>query len=333
MKIFYRHMRFAAVHFLLVVVSVLIHVNVYAQQRSISGTVSDDRGNPVIGASVAILGKSAATRTDANGQFSLQAETGDVLHVTAIGYSLIEQAVDASSVYRITLLESQEELEEIVVVGYGTVRKRDLTGSMASVGSEAMKDRPVANIGEALQGRASGVQIVNSGSPGSNVSIQIRGLGSINNSAPLLVIDGVPTDLALNALNPNDVETIDILKDASATAIYGSRGANGVVLVTTKKGHKDKGTFTASANFATQEATSLPKMLNAAQFASLHNEMMANNNERQRPDFADPTLWGEGTDWTDALLRRDQLSNYSLSYSGGGEKNTYYVSGGILSQD
>lgn len=333
MKIFYRHMRFVAVHFLLVVVSVLIHVNVYAQQRSISGTVSDDRGNPVIGASVAILGKSAATRTDANGQFSLQAETGDVLHVTAIGYSLTEQAVDASSVYRITLLESQEELEEIVVVGYGTVRKRDLTGSMASVGSEAMKDRPVANIGEALQGRASCVQIVNSGSPGSNVSIQIRGLGSINNSAPLLVIDGVPTDLALNALNPNDVETIDILKDASATAIYGSRGANGVVLVTTKKGHKDKGTFAASANFATQEATSLPKMLNAAQFASLHNEMMANNNERQRPDFADPTLWGEGTDWTDALLRRDQLSNYSLSYSGGGEKNTYYVSGGILSQD
>ncbi|MCC2599988.1 SusC/RagA family TonB-linked outer membrane protein [Sphingobacterium sp. FBM7-1] len=333
MKIFYRHMRFAAVHFLLVVVSVLIHVNVYAQQRSISGTVSDDGGNPVIGASVAILGKSAATRTDANGQFSLQAETGDVLHVTSIGYSLIEQAVDASSVYRITLLESQEELEEIVVVGYGTVRKRDLTGSMASVGSEAMKDRPVANIGEALQGRASGVQIVNSGSPGSNVSIQIRGLGSINNSAPLLVIDGVPTDLALNALNPNDVETIDILKDASATAIYGSRGANGVVLITTKKGHKNKGTFAASANFATQEATSLPKMLNAAQFASLHNEMTANNNERQRPDFADPTLLGEGTDWTDALLRRDHLSNYSLSYSGGGEKNTYYVSGGILSQD
>ncbi len=333
MKIFLCHRPTAVMYVLLAMWSVLLHVDAYAQQRSISGTVSDGAGNPLAGASVAVLGKNAATRTDADGQFSLQAETGDVLQITSVGYSLVEQPVDVSSVYHIILKENQEELEEIVVVGYGTVRKRDLTGSMASVGSEAMKDRPVANIGEALQGRASGVQIVNSGAPGSNVSIQIRGLGSINNSAPLLVIDGVPTDLALNALNPNDVETIDILKDASATAIYGSRGANGVVLITTKKGHKDKGTFAASANFATQEATSLPKMLNAAQFASLHNEMMANNNERQRPDFADPTLLGEGTDWTDALLRRDRLSNYSLSYSGGGEKNTYYVSGGILSQD
>src|SRR5690606_16533007 len=277
MKIFYRHMRFVAVHLLLVVVSVLIHVNVYAQQRSISGTVSDGGGNPVIGASVAIFGKSAATRTDANGQFSLQAETGDVLHVTSVGYSLVKQPVDAPSVYRITLLESQEELEEIVVVGYGTVRKRDLTGSLSSVGSEAMKDRPVANIVEALQGRASGVQIVNSGAPGSNVSIQIRGLGSINNSAPLLVIDELPTDLALNALHASDLETSAVPKDVSARACYGSRGRNGVVLRTTKKGHKDKGTSAASANFATQEATRLAKMLNAAKYRTLRNEMIANN--------------------------------------------------------
>ncbi|HAT92892.1 MAG TPA: SusC/RagA family TonB-linked outer membrane protein, partial [Sphingobacterium sp.] len=172
-----------------------------------------------------------------------------------------------------------------------------------------------------------------SGAPGSNVSIQIRGLGSINNSAPLLVIDGVPTDLSLNALNPNDVETIDILKDASATAIYGSRGANGVVLISTKKGNKNKGSITASANYAIQQATSLPKMLNAQQFASQHNEMMANNNNRQRPDFADPTLLGRGTDWLDALLQTGKLANYALSYAGGGEKNTYYVSAGILNQD
>ncbi|TYR37780.1 TonB-dependent receptor [Sphingobacterium phlebotomi] len=333
MKIFLRHTRPLVVYLLLAIVSVLLHTNVYAQQRSISGTVSDPTGNPIEGASIAVLGKSAAARTDTKGYFLLQAETGDILHVTSVGYLFAEQQIDVSSVYTIVLQESEEALDEVVVIGYGTVRKRDLTGSLASVGSEAMKDRPVANIGEALQGRASGVQIVNSGAPGSNVAIQIRGLGSINNSAPLLVIDGVPTDLALNALNPNDVETIDILKDASATAIYGSRGANGVVLITTKKGNKDKGTVTASANFAIQEATSLPKMLNASQFASLHNEMMFNNNNRQRPDFADPTLLGEGTDWIDALLRRDRLSNYSVAYSGGGEKNTYYVSGGVLNQD
>src|SRR5690606_38357712 len=305
----------------------------YGQQKEISGYVRDADMHPIEGASVTQKGSVAGTKTDAAGFFSLRASPGDVLTASFVGYEQQEFTVGDAATYEIVLDFADHALDEVVVVGYGTVRKRDLTGSLASVGSDALQDRPVANIGEALQGQASGVQVVNSGAPGSNVSIQIRGLGSINNSAPLLVIDGVPTDLALNALNPNDVETIDILKDASATAIYGSRGANGVVLITTKKGHKDKGTFAASANFATQEATRLPKMLNAAQFASLHNEMMANNNERQRPDFADPTLLGEGTDWTDALLRKDRLSNYSLSYSGGGEKNTYYVSGGILSQD
>lgn len=309
------------------------NMSLFAQQKTITGYVLDVDRQAIDGASVSVRGTNQAGRTGADGRFDLQVSPGAVLSISYVGYATQEVVVDSRNEYTILLSRENEELDEVVVIGYGTVRKRDLTGSLSSVGSDAMKDRPVANIGEALQGRASGVQIVNSGEPGSNVSIQIRGLGSINNSAPLLVIDGIPTDLALNALNPNDVASIDILKDASATAIYGSRGANGVVLITTKKGSRGAGSITASANFATQQATSLPKMLNARQFASLHNEMMMNNNERQRPDFADPTLWDAGTDWIGELLRRDRLSNYSVAYSGGSEKSTYYVSGGILSQD
>lgn len=311
----------------------IVNMYVFAQQKSITGYVQDAEMRAIEGASVTLKGTNQGTLTDASGRFTIQAALGTVLTVSFIGYYAEELTVGEANEYNVILIQEDNTLDEIVVVGYGTVRKRDLTGSLASVGAEAMEDRPVANIGEALQGRASGVQIVNSGSPGSNVSIQIRGLGSINNSAPLLVIDGIPTDLPLNALNPTDVESIDILKDASATAIYGSRGANGVVLISTKKGDRNKGILTASANFATQRATSLPEMLNATRFASLHNEMMANNGQAQRPDFADPTSWDEGTDWIDNLLRADRLSNYSVSYSGGGEKNTYYVSAGVLQQD
>lgn len=317
---------------LLIILLMFVNMYVFAQQKNITGYVRDVNGQGIEGASITAT-SSNQVRTDTDGRFSIEAVPGAVLSISYVGYATQEITVDTASEYHIVLLEEDETIDEIVVVGYGTVRKRDLTGSLSSVGSEAMKDRPVANIGEALQGRAAGVQIVNTGVPGSNVSIQIRGLGSINNSAPLLVIDGIPTDLALNALNPNDVETIDILKDASATAIYGSRGANGVVLISTKKGNRNRTSLSASANFATQQATSMPRMLNARQFASLHNEMMMNNNERQRPDFADPTLWGDGTDWIDALLRTDRLSNYSVAYSGGSEKSTYYVSGGILNQD
>lgn len=305
----------------------------YGQQKEISGYVRDADMHPIEGASVTQKGSVAGTKTDAAGFFSLRASPGDVLTASFVGYEQQAITVGGAATYEIVLDFADHALDEVVVVGYGTVRKRDLTGSLASVGSDALQDRPVANIGEALQGQASGVQVVNSGAPGSNVSIQIRGLGSINNSAPLLVIDGVPTDLPLNALNPQDVETIDILKDASATAIYGSRGANGVVLISTKKGKPGQGSIRATANFATQRATSLPEMLNATQFASLHNEMMANNNKQQRPDFADPTALGEGTDWIDALFRDDRLSNYSVAYSGGGEKGTYYVSGSVLDQE
>jgi len=172
------------------------------------------------------------------------------------------------------------------------------------------------------------------------VSFRIRGISTINNSEPLLVIDGVPTDLGINALNVDDIENIDVLKDASATAIYGSRGANGVVLISTKKGKNGDGKLSFSTNVALQQATNLPVMLNAREFASFHNEMIANYNRTpgvspltQRPDFANPEDWGEGTNWLKALFRPAFMRNYSLSYSGGNDKSNYYVSAGVFDQD
>ncbi len=307
--------------------------------KKVTGTIIDEQGEPIIGASVMI--KSAnqlgqGTITDVNGKFSIEAADDATLLISYIGYHNKEIAISGKNDLQIILQINATELETVVVVGYGVMRRKDLTGAVSSVGEKSLKDQPVANIGEALQGRASGVQITNSGAPGSNVAIRIRGISTINDSEPLLVIDGVPTDMPLNALNPDDIEAVDILKDASATAIYGSRGANGVVLVTTKKGKSGDGALSFSSNWGIQTATSVPKLLNASQFASLHNEMIANYNDPgmiQRPDFADPTILGTGTDWMNTLLSSAAIENYALSYSGGTDKSNYYVSGGILNQN
>lgn len=312
----------------------LFHLNLLAQdQKKITGTILDESGLSVIGASVVVKNTTIGTVTDVDGKFVLDVPINSTIVVSYIGFITQELSVAAASNFQITLKENSKMLDEIVVIGYGVMKKSDLTGSVSSVGAKAMQDKPVANIGEAMQGRAAGVQVVNSGEPGSNVTFRIRGTGTINSSDPLLVIDGVPTDLSLSALNQNDVETIDILKDASATAIYGSRGANGVILITTKKGKSGDGTISFGANYGIQHVTSVPEMLNASQFASLHNEMMKNNGQAQRPDFADPTELGKGTDWMDALFRTAAMQNYTASYSGGTDKSNYYVSAGVLNQD
>jgi len=197
-----------------------------------------------------------------------------------------------------------------------------------------LESLPVTNVGEALQGRASGVQIVSSGAPGSNVTVRVRGTGTINNSDPLLVVDGVPTDLSFNNFSTDDIASIEVLKDASAAAIYGSRGANGVVLITTKKGSGNRSQLEFKSFVGTQSKTSDVEMLNAYQFASLHNEMMANNGQAQNPAFANPTSLGEGTNWLKEMFRTGApLQSYTLAYSGGNNKSTYYVSGNVFDQD
>lgn len=328
-------------NFLFVLLALSYSVLSSQNLKKITGTVTDEKQEPIIGASVVVKGTTKGVSTDFDGNFSLEVPQNAVLSVSTIGYQTQEISVGNKTKFLIVLKEEQQQLEEVVVVGYGTVRKKDLTGAVASVSGKNLKDKPLASAGEALQGRAAGIQVTVSGKPGDNVSFRIRGISTINNSEPLLVIDGVPTDLGINALNMNDVENIDVLKDASATAIYGSRGANGVVLITTRKGKSGEGKLTFSTNVGVQTATGIPQMLNATQFASLHNEMIANYNKGvstssqllQRIDFEDPTVLGEGTDWLDALFRTAFMRNYSLSYSGGNEKSNYYVSGSVFDQD
>lgn len=313
-------------------IGMLLPLCVSAQQINVQGTVKDAVGG-VPGASVIEKGTTNGTIADMDGKFSIKVPAGAVLEVSCIGYVTVDvPAGNGQTPLTIVLSEDTELLEEVVVVGYGTMKKSDLTGAVAAVNSDKIKDSPAANVGQALQGKVAGVQIIDSGSPGSNVNIKVRGLGSINNCDPLVVIDGVPTDLGLNAINTEDIERIDVLKDASATAIYGSRGANGVVMVTTKRGKSGDGKISVNANFSLQTPTNVPQMLNAAQYAQLSNEMMANSGRNTNPDWADPASLGAGTNWLGELLGTGRLQKYNVSYSGGNDKTNYYVSGGFLDQ-
>ncbi|HVK49853.1 MAG TPA: SusC/RagA family TonB-linked outer membrane protein, partial [Pseudobacter sp.] len=268
----------------------------------------------------------------AEGNYSINVSSTDTITASFVGYIAFTTAVKDLQTLDIVLSPSGNTMADVVVVGYGTQKKGDLTGSLSSVNSKDIKSLPVTNAGDAIQGRAAGVQILSSGAPGSNATIRVRGTGTINNSDPLLVIDGVPTDVPLNTISPDDIESIEILKDASASAIYGSRGANGVVLISTKRGVSGKSSLEFKSFYGTQKATSMVDMLNASQFASMHNEMMSANGQAQNPAFANPPSLGNGTNWLDLLFRSAPMQNYSMSYSGGGPKSTYYASGTVLDQ-
>ena len=313
-------------------IGMLLPMCMFAQQITVQGVVKDQTGETVIGASVMEKGTTNGTITGIDGDFSLNMSPNGTLVVSFVGYKTQEVQVKGQKQLQVVLSEDAEMLDEVVVIGYGTMKKSDLTGAVSSIGNKDIKDSPVSNLGQAIQGKISGVQIVDAGKPGDNVSIKIRGLGSINNCDPLVVIDGVPTDLGSSSLNMADVERLDVLKDASATAIYGSRGANGVVMITTKRGTEGKGKLAVSANYSFQNATNVPSLLNAAQYAELSNDMMVNSGRNPNPEWANPSELGAGTDWMDELLRTGVMQNYTVSYSGGNEKSHYYVSGGFLDQ-
>jgi TonB-linked SusC/RagA family outer membrane protein len=306
------------------------------QGIAVSGKVVDSKGVPVPGVSVAEKGTTNGTVTDANGAFKINV-TGRhaILVFRFVGYNVQEITVGSQTDLRVTLADDVKTLNEVVVVGYGTQKKRDLTGSVTSVSSKDLANQPVPDAGQAIEGKAAGVQVISSGAPGANSSIQIRGLGSINDSSPLLVIDGVPTPSGinyLNTINPNDIATIDVLKDASAAAIYGSQGANGVILVTTKKGTAGQNHLNADVFAGVQNVANKVTLLNASQFAQLNNEEMTNANQAVNPAYANPASLGAGTNWLNAILRNAPIQSYSLSYSGGSQNADYYVSGGVLDQ-
>ncbi|HVK47652.1 MAG TPA: TonB-dependent receptor plug domain-containing protein, partial [Pseudobacter sp.] len=276
----------------------------FSQSRPLKGKVTDRENNtPLAGVSIQIKGKPGGASSDAEGNYSINVSSTDTITASFVGYIAFTTAVKDLQTLDIVLSPSGNTMADVVVVGYGTQKKGDLTGSLSSVNSKDIKSLPVTNAGDAIQGRAAGVQILSSGAPGSNATIRVRGTGTINNSDPLLVIDGVPTDVPLNTISPDDISSIEILKDASASAIYGSRGANGVVLISTKRGVSGKSSLEFKSFYGTQKATSMVDMLNASQFASMHNEMMSANGQAQNPAFANPPSLGNGTNWLDLLFR------------------------------
>ena len=297
-----------------------------------TGTVKDSRGNAVGGATIVIEGTTLGVTTDSEGGFSIDAAPEDVLLVNFIGYASQSVPVGVRSRFEIVLEESATAIDEVMVVGYGTRKKTTLTGSVVSVKGEEIASSPAIDVASSLAGRLPGL-IVNAraGDPGApDTQIFVRGRGTTGDNSALIIVDGVERG-DISKINPNDIESINVLKDAEA-AIYGSRGANGVVMITSKRGVEGAGKVTVNANWAVQNATKVPDMLNAAQYAALSNDMLSNNDDNTNPYWADPSLLGAGTNWLDEMLRTGVKQSYSVSYSGGTEKAHYYVSGGFLDQ-
>ncbi|MBU2939183.1 TonB-dependent receptor [Lacinutrix sp. C3R15] len=311
----------------------MISVFAFSQNKTITGTITDNSGQPLPSASIVEKGTSNGVQSDFDGVFSIEvsSETA-ILQISYIGFTSQEISVEGKEVFSITLEEDLAALDEVVIIGYGKVKKKDLTGAVSSVDAKDAYVAPTASLDNALQGRATGVQVTSSnGTPGSSASIIIRGGNSITGgNEPLYVIDGFVGAGDISTLNPNDIESIQILKDASSTAIYGARGTNGVILVTTKKGKKGKLTvnFKASTGFQ-----SLPQQIDVQTGREFAEFINGTDPDQMDLPFDLNNLPGEETNWQDVLTRTAQISDYQLSVSGGSDNAQYYVSAGYLNQE
>ncbi|MDP9048690.1 MAG: TonB-dependent receptor [Bacteroidota bacterium] len=304
----------------------------FAQNTTVKGRVTDaTTGETLVGVSVSIKGTTQGTQTDVNGAYSIDAPSAATLTFTYIGYAAQDVAINGRNNIDVKLVTQNSELQQVVVVGYGTQRKVDVTGSISTVKGEDISKQASVNPISALQGKVAGVQITNNGGPGSSPQISIRGLGTIyGNSNLLYVVDDVWYD-DISFLNPNDIENVSILKDASSTAIYGLRAANGVILISTKRGKKGAPTVNYNGYAGWQSVTNAVKMANGTQYATLINELSTLNGAP--PLFSNPGGFGTGTDWYGQILRNALVTNHTLSVSGGEEKSTYNFSLGFLDQD
>ena len=308
------------------------------QKKIITGTVVDPNGEAVIGANVLVKGTTNGTITDMDGKFSLEVPEGAMLLVSYIGYGDYETKVGNQSNLSITLKEDSKALDELVVVGYGVQRKGNIATSVTTIKSEVLQNRPVQTISEALQGQVPGLSVTGSAAPGSSPSLQLRGssvLNSNNSSEPLVLVDGVPADF--NFLNPEDIESINVLKDAASSAIYGSRAANGVLLITTKRGKEGKPTFRYNGSVGVNTPMHMPQTVSSAQYARIMNE--AATNMGQDPIYTAEQIAGyekgedpnryPNTDWLDLAIQNSVTTRHGIEASGGTEKVKYLVSAGV----
>lgn len=297
--------------------------------RQITGTVVDAAGVSVIGANVMVKGTTNGTITDIDGKFMLEVAKDAILQVSYIGYTNQEIPVGNQSVLKIALKEDTQALDEVVVIGYGSVRKKDVTTSVAIISTEDMQERPIVSAASAMQGKAAGVQVVqSSGKPGGGISVRVRGASSIQaGNEPLYVVDGMPMS-DISTIAPSDIESMQVLKDASSAAIYGARAANGVVLITTKKGKSGIPQLKFNSYVGVSNVRKQPQALNTEQYLDYIQSINWLAETIPTEDLA--SIRNVYTNWADEVFRTGVNQNYQLSYSGGSEKNRYYISGGYV---
>ncbi|MCQ6961185.1 TonB-dependent receptor [Mucilaginibacter aquariorum] len=303
------------------------------QAIKVSGTVTDEKGAPLPGVSVKVKGTNVGMVTDVNGKYALTVDDATAtLEFTFLGFTKLEVPINARTEINVVLKEAQTALNEVVVIGYGTVRRSDLTGATASVKGSDIKAQGVSDITRSLQGKMPGVTIESAGGdPGAGTRIMIRGVGTLGKGDPLYIVDGVPT-ASINYLNQVDIESIDVLKDASAAAIYGSRAANGVVLVTTKAGKNGAPVVQFTANYGKQKIAKEIEVLNAQEWANVSNAAHDNAGLPRLDIAKNPQTLGVGTNWQDAIYRTAPVQQYNMLISGGGDFTKYSVSGGYNDQ-
>lgn len=297
-------------------------------QQTVRGKVVDLTGNPIVGASVTVKGTSIGTSSDANGIFNIAATNESVLVVSFVGYKPKEVAVNGQTEMVITLEESDEELDRVVVIGYGTARKRDLTGSIVSVKGDEVSSKPAANPLSSLQGKVAGMSVVNSGRPGSEPDIRIRGTNSINSVKPVYIVDGILND-NINFINPADIESMEILKDASSLAVFGVRGANGAIIVTTKKAKTGQTNVNFNTSFGVKSVQDRIKMADANMFRELYNEQLVNMGSAP----FDYTNWQANTNWQDQIFQNGKLNYNNISINGATDKNKFYLGVGLINEE
>lgn len=320
----------------LVLLLIIISCGFLLAQREITGKVIDEDQSPLSGVSVVVKGTNLGTLTDINGRFSLQVPPDAITLVfTFIGMKRVEMEIGNLATFNVTMSFDVGLLDEVIVIGYGTIKKSDLTGSISSVKGDNIRLQAVGNVVQSLGGVAAGVQVLQtSGQPGSGTNVVIRGGNSLlGDNNPLYIVDGTPMITDLSMFNTNDIESIEVLKDASGTAIYGSRGANGVVLVTTKKGKSGELRVEYSGYYGVQQVTKKIDMLNAGEFASLVNERYVNDGLGPYFSSSEIESFGEGFNWQDAVFRVAPIQNHSIRLSGGSDKTTYSISGSYFGQD
>lgn len=311
------------------------------QKKSVTGTVVDASGIPIIGANVMVKGTTNGTITDMDGRFSLDVPEGSILEISYIGYLSQNIKVTGTNM-SVVLREDTQKLEEVVVVGYGTQTKVNLTGAVSTIGKDDLIDRPVTNVSSALQGLSPGVTVTSgTGQPGKdNSTIRIRGVGTLNNADPYILVDGIETG-NFDSIDPNDIESISVLKDAASAAIYGSKAANGVILVTTKRGKQGKTAVSYNGNVSFSNVTTLIDRLSSYDYARLYNQLLVNDGASPRFDDNDLNLFKNGTDpyehpntnWNDYIYQTGFMHKHNLNVSGGSENVKFMTSGGFLGQE